>query len=72
MKALNSLTNLLTLSPFEKLSALFSFLKARIDPQCLMLSFVLSVIFFVNIFGLLFNQNMNYNREVPNVPMKSS
>ena len=37
-----------------------------------MISIVLCVILCVNIFGVIFNQNAAYNKEIPNIPMKSA
>jgi hypothetical protein len=37
-----------------------------------MITAVLSVILCVNIFGVIFNQNASYTKEIPNVPMKSA
>ena len=37
-----------------------------------MISVILCIILFVNIFGVIFNKNATYTKELPNVPMKSA
>ena len=72
MKAFNTLTEFFSLTLSERISRVFSIIKTKANAQCLMLSVVLGIILFVNIFGVFFNLNASYSKEIPNVPMKST
>lgn len=72
MKAFNYATEVLSLTFFERISRTLSIIKAKANTQCFIISVILCVILCVNIFGIIFNRNVSYTKEIPNIPMKSA